>query len=264
MIKICDLNQESIVSSIVDKDKLQNVYLSIDIKMYGLNCKNIETSLLIENEEIVLILYKYYNSLQIFKNIDISEDGVTELCEYVEKGNFEMISGCIDIIEKIVNRLEDKYSMISGCIMKKQTEVKTKSGITRLATKDDCENIAKLICSDKNIGGHYTIDGLTEQLIDRMVNRNCKNVIIEEDREVVSHMGVYADTDDICVLGGLITKKEYQGKGYGKKSLEDLTYFVQKENKIPILYCYDQGLIKWYEKNDWKKITPCAKLEKNR
>lgn len=264
MIKICDSTQENVVSSIVSRDKLQNVYLTIDIKMYGLNCKNIETSLLIENEEIVLILYKYYNSLQIFKNNDISDEGIIELCEYIEKENFEMISGCIDIIEKTINKLQDKYSMTSGCIMKKQTEVKSKSNFTRLATKDDCANIAKLICSDKNIGGHYTIEGLTEQLTDRMVNRNCKNVIIEQDGEVVSHMGVYADTDDICVLGGLITKNEYQGKGYGKNSLDDLTYFVQKENKLPILYCYDEGLIKWYEKNDWKKITSCAKLEKNR
>lgn len=259
MIRKYKQEDKDIVSKIIKNDSLQNVYLYIDTEIYGFEGDNVETYLVLNND-IQLILYKYYNSLQIFQNSNI--DNKEEIIEFIKDNNFDMISGNINIISLLNSELNDIYKMTTGYIFKKEEKISQKSDISQLAIEEDYDDIAKLICSDENIGGHYSITGLKEQLLDRMKYRNCKNLIIKKDNNIIGHAGTYADIDDIAVIGGVITNNNFRGLGYGKQIVDDLTYMIQQERKIPILYCYDNKIIPWYEKQNWNKIISCAKLEK--
>lgn len=262
LINLCNTKDLNDILEIIEKDYFQNVYLYIDIKVYGFNNENIKTYILKKNSKIVLILYKYYDSLQIFQNCDIELDQIKELCSFIKKYKFKMISGNFDLLSKVEAMLNIDYTISKGFILKKRNIINEYSGLSKLADEDDLEEVAKLICSDKNIGGHYTVSNLKKQLLERMRENDCKNLIIKDDDKIISHFGVYANIDELSVLGGLITDENYRNFGYGKTILNDLTYLIQKENKLPIIYCYDKGLINWYEKNGWEKVISCAKLEK--
>ena len=95
-----------------------------------------------------------------------------------------------------------------------------------------------------------------------MLNWNCQNFVLRENGKIVSHMGTYADIDGIAVLGGLVTAPEVRGKGYGKRVLQSLTAQVLKEKKIPVLYCYEQDVMEWYQHLGWIQVYHCAKLER--
>lgn len=262
LINLCNSKDLNNIIEIIEKDIFQNIYLYIDIKVYGFSTENIKTYIFKKNSEIILILYKYYDTLQIFQNYELEKGQIEELCSFIKEHQFKMISGNLDLLSILESTLKKDYTITEGFIMKKSNIVNEFSDLSKIAVESDLENIAELICSDKNIGGHYTITNLKKQLLERMKDNDCKNLIIKVNNKIISHFGVYANIEELSVLGGLITDVNYRNFGYGKTILNDLTYLIQKENKLPIIYCYDEGLIKWYEKNGWEKVVSCAKLEK--
>lgn len=251
------------IDLIIKADILQNPYLYIDLQVYGYCYKDYITTWIVEeSNEIHAILYQYYNTLQVFCLNRLKPEESKEICAYILKNKFVMISGSAEAMEEVFCHAAPYYRKSHGYILAKedcglQKNMKNKAYI---ATEADCHEIAELICSQENIGAHYTIDVLEEQLVDRMKNRGCKNVIIRKDNRIVSHMGVYADGRKIAVLGGLVTHPDYRGAGYGPIVLDNLAGLVISEGKKPILFCYEDKLIKWYRRQGWKIKTECAKL----
>ncbi len=263
MIRECKKNEEADLFEVVFNDKFQNVYLYIDLQTYGFKNKNATTYVLFDSQnKPKTIIYKYYSSFQLFEISDLCFEEVKQLSEFIIKSDVDMISGNRILISSVLQMLKDEYLKYDGYIMTFDEMTKQKSSLSELAKPDDCKEIAELICSDQNIGGHYTIESLCEQLTDRMINWNCKNLVIKENGKIVSHMATYADMNNISVLGGLITSEEHRGKSYGRAVLLDLAISVIEEEKTPVIYCYDEELVKWYLSLDWKIVTECSKLEK--
>ena len=262
MIRLIRPEDEILIKKIIEKDIYQNVYIYIDINTYGFISEAIKTYILQVEDNIKAILYHYYNSLQIFICGKLNFYELSCVAEHIKKYNFKIISGNKKIIKDLYNQLNLSYRINNGYVMKKEKLVKSSSGITEIAKADDYEQIAELVCEDKSIGGHYSIPQLIKQFNERKENYNCKNLIIKNNNKVICHMGVYANSPKIAVLGGLITEKKYRGLGYGMKILNDLTQLVQIENKVPILYCYNKKIINWYKKLGWECLTESYKLEK--
>lgn len=261
MIKNVTKIHENQIKEFIKNDIYQNVYMYIDIELYGFNNQNIETNILINNDKIKLILFQYYNSLQLFKVDQLEKQDIIELVDYIDNKKFVMISGTSEVINKINNGLECNYKKTDGFVFSLKNIKKTNNKIAKLAKDEDYDQIVKLICSDENIGGHYNPDILKEQFIERNKNMNCKNIIIKDNNEIACHAATYANCDLISVIGGVITNKRYRNKGYGKQIVSELAEIIYSEGKIPVLYCYDPIIIEWYMNMGWTKINTSSKLE---
>lgn len=239
----------------------KNPYLYIDAVSFGFRGENIQTHIFYDNGEMAAVIYKYYNSLQICavkENISVSE-----IALFIKERNFDMISGNGMIIRSLEQELMDFYTAHFGSIMIFPKERKEKqTGNAVMACYDDCGEIARLICSDEDIGGHYEPEVLQKQLEERMLHFGCKNVIIKEDEKIVAHAATYADCSDFAIIGGVITSPDCRGKGYGAQVVAFLTEQLLLEGKNPLLYCYEPKTVKWYEKNGWEICTQCGKLER--
>lgn len=260
MIVLATEEKYNLLEQIISKDIFQNVYLYIDTIFYGYNSDKVKTYILERNDEIKIILYHYYNSLQIFQNKPLTDEEINELSDYLLKNNFNMITGNRDLIIKLNEIVNRETSVSFGTIMAQKNMINCYSNKTEFAKQEDCKEIAKLIRTDESIGGHYKVTELEEQLIDRLTTKNCVNLILKE-KNIVAHAATYADCNDISVIGGVITDKNYRGLGYGKIVVNDLTKHIQDNNKTPVLYCYNKNTIKWYESLGWEKVSECAKLE---
>lgn len=260
MIKLVEKEKYELLANIISKDIFQNVYLYIDTQFYGYNSDKVKTFILEVNNEIRVILYHYYNSLQLFQNLPLTKTDLEEISKHLLENDFNMISGNKDLILDIKKIINVDCDVSLGTIMKKETLVNDYSNKTEFASTKDCKEIAELICTDESIGGHYKVDELKEQLIERMTTKNCVNLILK-NKKIVAHAATYADCDSIAVIGGVITDKNCRGLGYGKILVNDLSKFIQDNNKTPVLYCYNDKTIKWYESLGWVKTTECAKLE---
>ena len=262
MLRGFDGSDKDILKRIVCDNKFKNAYLYIDINTYGFINDEIATWIMEENNEICAVLYKYYNSLQLLTLKNLRQNQILEICEHITENGYEMISGECYVLSDIAKKFGDIYDYTTGCTMICDECCNRASGLSVVANENQCGEIAELICSDESIGGHYTVELLSEQLKERMNNYGCRNIIILKDNRIISHMATCAEASDIGVLGGLVTHHEYRGRGYGKMTLNDITLSLLKDNKIPLLYCYKPNLIKWYELQGWKQISKCGKLEK--
>ncbi|WP_252215984.1 hypothetical protein [Clostridium sp. VAP41] len=258
--KYCEMDFLT-VDSAIKKDIFQNVYLYIDSKFYGFSNNNISTYLLCDNNEIKAILYQYYNSLQLFTIRALTEQEILEMCQYIKENNIVMLTGRLDIVREMSVKLKE-FTISEGKIFTSDIVNKINDEDVELANMQDCKEIAKLICSDISIGGHYEIDTLHHQLQERMKNWGCKSMIIKKENKIFAHMATYAECKEISVLGGLVTEQNYRGLGYGRKVLDKLKNSVLNERKTPILYCYDEMLQKWYMNLGWRVVAECGKIEK--
>lgn len=261
MLKKIGNESKNQILNLVMNDIFQNPYLYIDINAYGLDWdKKILTWVLNREDDIISIIYKYYNSLQIFNCKENNEEELLLISKFISDNNFNMISGEIEVISKIGKYLS-KYKLTSGYIMSSKIRDASNNEQVIRAKIGNCCDIARLICSDDNIGSHYKIDDLAAQIQDRMVNRGCRNYIVLKNNSVLCHAGTYAELDDIAIIGGVVTNELFRKKGLASVVLKELTSSLLLENKSPILYCYDQSILQWYQKLGWDIVRSCAKLE---
>lgn len=261
MIRKCCVEDIEYLKGIIKKDIFQNVYLYIDTSTYGFENQDIQTWIISDSEADTVIVYKYYNSLQIFGISDPSDENIREICFLIEKNDSQMLSGSVELIRKI-SCLISEWKKTEGIIMKAGQEAAKVDSEVCKASADECYEIASLICADEGIGGHYSVALLEEQLQDRMKNWHCQNFVLKENGTIVAHMGTYADVEGLAVLGGLVTAPAARGQGYGKRVLQSLTAQVIKEQKVPVLYCYEQNVMDWYRHLGWTQVYKCAKLER--
>ena len=261
MIKRVTKDDEIKIKEYIRKDVYQNVYLYMDFELYGLSNKNVDTYMLITDNCIKVILLKYYNSIQLFKVNEIDNEESEEIVNYVIKNKFDMICGVTELIEKISEKLKSIYRSTDGYIFSNESKINVDKMVSIEATENDFDDIVDLICSNDGIGGHYIPSVLKEQFIDRKNSMDCKNIVIKEDNKIVCHAATYANSKILSVIGGVITRDGYTGKGYGKQIVNELSLMIQLEGKTPILYCYDPKIMDWYMNMGWKKKNTSSKLE---
>ena len=101
MIRKCCVEDIEYLKGIIKKDIFQNVYLYIDTSTYGFENQDIQTWIISDSEADTVIVYKYYNSLQIFGISDPSDENIREICFLIEKNDSQMLSGSVELIRKI-------------------------------------------------------------------------------------------------------------------------------------------------------------------
>lgn len=252
---------EITISNLIHSNALQNPYLSIDASTYGYTTDNISTDILHYGDEINLILYKYYNTLQLMQ-IQTSDDAIIdEVSKYILKNQLKIISGDVSLVKRICNNIDVHSTIKQGVIIDmsglKRVELKT----SIVAGEKYLEEIAELICSEPSMGSQYTVSMLYKQLFERQIEYGCKNRVIIVDNKIASHIATYAENDTVAVISGLVTIPQYRGRGYGKCLLSDLVDDILQERKTPLLYCYEKKVIDWYLSLGGRIVCYCAKAE---
>ncbi len=263
MIQVAKESDKEKLLDIIRANKLENVYLYIDILAYGVSGEVNDTYCIYHESDIVFILYRYYNSLQVYQvGQFIAKEDLLVLHNHVVENQYQMISGNKTVMKELKQLLSSQYALTEGALFYNPNQPSIGRYKTENANVDDYQQIAELIVSDKNIGGHYTVALLKNQLLERRLTKNCRNLVIKQDGKIVSHVATYAETEDLAVIGGVITHENYRGKGYAAALIDGTVGELLNEGKLPVLYCYECGLMKMYKKMGWIHSHDCAKLEK--
>lgn len=262
MIRKFDDKDAIFLKKCFEKDKLQNPYFYIDVHSFGYHSDSVTTYVLENEGYIQCFIYVYFNTVQLYV-VSGTFVNLKELADFILENQFSMISGNSTMIKLLSEMLHDDYNSAYGVIMEyKENHEALDCDNVEWASKSQCGDIASLICSDVNIGSHYDIHNLESQLIERMDLYNCRNIIIRDGQKIISHAATYADEAGIAIIGGVITSNSYRSQGHGKKCVLKLANQLSKENKIPLLYCYDENTVKWYNKMGWSILSDCGKLER--
>ena len=258
MYKIAKAQDVPKLLEYLEQDLKNCLYSYIDLKKFGIENPNL-TVYFDETEEINCTALKYYEGLQLFDGT--GKMNAEETAELIRKLNSHIVSSTVEVIEALYPLLKDSYEMEQGYV----TEMLSLPGgivseEVRPAFREEYDEIAKLICSDEGVGGHYAPEELKEQLITRLDEGFGRNYILKRDGEIIHHAATYAELDNLAVISGVITRDDWRGKGVGTLAVRKLCDDLLKEGKKPCLFYYTKQAEGFYRKIGFEEGTGWAKL----
>ena len=263
MIRVAQKKDKEIILDILRENIVDNIYLYMDILLFGLNNEYITIWINEEKSKINQIILKYYDSYQIYSRISSYDD----IVNLILRDKPSMISGTQNVISEIHKNLNGEYDANYGIVLEQEKVQKTEiRSLPILATLEDMEEIARLICIDKDIGGHYSKDILEKQLSTRFQEGTGRNYIIKKENNIIGHYATYAETPEMAVMGGLIVHPTYRRQGYAKLLHTHLSSVLINEGKRVFLFC-KKDILKMYLSLGSKicakygKLTPKKKGE---
>ena len=241
----------------------QNPYVLIDLQTYGCDGEHVESWIISgEGDAVQAVLYRYYNGIQIVSDPENVELIAPLIVQLISIAKPEMIQVPSFLANYLMDGL-DCYRHSCGFIMSRIDSSQTLmgDGSVTMATSNDFAEIAHLVCSDEEIGQHYSPQLLASQLEERVSVQGCRSMVVRRNGRIVAHMSTYGESSSLAVLGGLKTGHGAL-KGDGSKVLSALAASVCDSGKTPLLYCYIEALWPWYEKLGWKKTSSIVKFER--
>ena len=181
--------------------------------------------------------------------------------ELIKELNSHIVSSTVDVIEKLYPLLSDFYEMEQGYVteMLSMPECEISEDV-RPAEISEYDEIARLICSDEGVGGHYVPEELKEQLLTRLEEGMGRNYVLKRDGDIIHHAANYAELDNLAVISGVITRDDWRGKGVGTLAVRKLCHDLLKEGKKPCLFYYTKQAEMFYKKIGFEEGTGWAKL----
>lgn len=241
-----------------EQDLKNCLYSYIDLKKFGIENPNL-TVYVEERDSICCTALKYYEGLQLFDAQGKMD--VQETAALIRKLNSHIVSSTVDVIEKLYPLLQDFYEMEVGYVTEMVSLPEGDiSPEVRQAETWEYDEIARLICSDEGVGGHYVPEELKEQLLTRLEEGMGRNYILKRDGQIIHHGATYAELDNLAVISGVITREDYRGKGVGTLAVRKLCHDLIKEGKKPYLFYYTEQAEQFYRKLGFEKGTGWAKL----
>ncbi|MGN0375527.1 MAG: hypothetical protein ACI4EN_08515 [Butyrivibrio sp.] len=235
------------------------VYLYIDIFNYGTCTDNMTVWFQEEEDEISLVVMKYYDSFQIYSYEDNFD--VEAVRALIEDYPVSMISGRRGMIEKLAN-ICPEYETAYGAVflMDKYRTIQSPIEIYE-ATEQDTTEIAELICSDSMLGGHYTPENLANQLADRISTHTGRSYIIRDKGKIVAHSATYAEAEGIAVVSGTIIAPEYRNCNYYMLLSNFMLQRLTAEKKKVYTFSLSHKMISYHERFHIR-CGECGKLIK--
>ena len=132
--------------------------------------------------------------------------------------------------------------------------------IYRLASHRDFESIYDLYM-EESANPYLTYDPMSKQDFTSIYNQLLKTetvFVVENEREIIATYRLIPKTDrqaHTIYLGSFTIKKDFQGKGFGKKILEYIKLYASEQHKIRIELTVDinnAGAIALYKKTGFE------------
>lgn len=229
----------------LQKDKKDCIYLYIDIMNYGVCSENMKVWMEEDAEGLSLVVMKYYDSFQVYSHKALCD--TAPIVELLQQFPVSMVSGRRDIIEQLERECAD-YQATYGVVfvMDRYRAMRTDVEVV-LAAEADVLEIAELICSDAEIGGHYTVENLAAQLAERIRTGTGRSYIIRENGAIVAHSATYAEAEGIAVVGGTIIKPECRNGNYYMVLSNYMLQQLAQEEKVAYTFSISDKMMRYHD-----------------
>lgn len=231
MITDCTSDNINQVFDYIGEDYQNCLYTYIDLWKYGLDNENFNVWIQYgEDNEICCIISEYYGGFQLYsKSHDLMAD---ELIGFLKDNEAQGISACKESMDLIESAFSD-YHKTTGIIGKLTELSYPPNNDAYSAPLDEMEEISKIVSKDKNLSKHHSYESIYKQFCERKEDNFGRNFILRDDAtgEIICHAATYAETDNLGVIGGVLTTDKYRGKGYSKGTLSAICDELLSEDK---------------------------------
>ncbi len=244
-----------------EQDLKNCLYSYIDLKKYGLHNPHLRIFVSVRQGRIVAAATEYYKGIQLVSH---GEDlDVGETLELIKRLDTPMINGRRELIELLEPHLQGAFDKEMGFVawMRALKPGADLSGVTR-AGEADCPEIARLICTDEGLGGHYVPEEFSRQLVDRQRESFGRNYVIRREGRIVCHAATYAELDNLAIVSGVIADAACRGQGLAYRTVSRLCKDLLLEGKRPCIFYFKKEAAGLYEKVGFEEGTGWGKLSR--
>ena len=262
MINKCGKEYEIKVLDYIGQDYPKCLYLYLNLKRYGFDSAVTDVYIQRENDSITAVLLKYYTCLHVFSKDNDFNSG--ELGAFVKQNGFSMVyclaSTAIRIYKSLPEEVAERATLTTGWVAKIEKIDKQPEGISVTASKQDFEQIVRLIYDDEDIGKSYKYDMLARQLEERNREGYARNLVIKNGDLVVAHACTNAEIDGIAVVAELLVREDFRRKGYASEIWRELCGQLLLEHKEVYSFYYSEESRALHRKIGFKEVGDWAKI----
>ena len=260
MVQVCKANDIPIIIDYIGNRHYECLYLYLDLVNYGVSCDYVTTWALKSSGQLRAVVLKYKTGMHIFsQDNDFDIDELTQLLLSHSPG---MICSTRSIISLLSAKFLCKsYNIEYGYVGHLNRNKKTGNSLfVEKANKIDFGEIVSLLYQDEGIGASYDKRNLAQQMYERNRQGYTRNLVIKEDNHVISHICTGAELDNIAVVSGLVTDKNYRGKGYASSLIQACCNQLVNEGKEVYSIYYTPTARQTHHKAGFRDLCECGKL----
>ena len=239
-------------------------YMYMDIVGCGIEDSGLGLWLSESDEKINMVCYRYFDCLHTFSKTGCI---IPDLISLINEIDPKVIVGSKTDIDKLKSSLnsseyiyELNYIITADKIMKSDIEVDIK-----MANEDDVPEIASMMMKDQIYYNVYTYDKLCDDLRRRFKDGFGRLFIIRDsDNRLIAANATYAETDELAVIGGLVTDPDMRGKGLGRAITASTWNLIKNEGKQGLAFLLSDNIktINLHKKMGYSFIGESARLIK--
>ncbi len=261
MFKLAGEEQAPKLLAYFEQDLKNCLYGYIDLKKYGIHNPHLHIYYTTREGRLTAVATEYYKGIQLFSYGE--EMDVEETLELIDRLQTPMINAKQELIELLAPHLEKDFEKELGYIAwMKKLKPGADFRLVEEAGEASCLEIARLVCTDEGLGGHYMPEEFSAQLIDRQREGFGRNYVIRRDGEIVSHAGTYAEIENLAIVSGVITREDCRGLGMGYQVVSKLCCDLLTEGKRPCVFYFKKEAAGLYAKVGFEEGTGWGKLSR--
>lgn len=249
----------------IGDDRLLCFYLYMDMIECGIDNQGLGLWLSEMNSEIEGVFYRYYDCLHCFsrKTIDINDalNVINEINPKVIVSSEENINAMIDVLDRNRYTYELNHIITVDSFLEENDAYEVCQ-----AKNEDVPSIAKMMMQDVIYSSVYSYSKLCDDLSRRLNDGFGRLFVIRNEcDEIVCANATYAETEDLAVIGGLVTSVEARGRGLGGAITANTWNRIRREGKTGLAFLLDgnANTISLHKKMGYRFIGSSARLIMN-
>lgn len=260
-MKHCNESDIKTALDFIYEDRLLNFYMYMDIEECGITDEGLDMWFFEDDNELKAVAYQYYDCIHIYSKELFCTD---ELIALLEERKPKVIASSIENIDEILKHLEGDFLYESNHIITADKELHARESFDiKPAVETDIPDIASLMLKADIYSDVYEYDKLVSDLTRRFKDGFGRMFVIRDDEgKLIATNATNAETDELAVIGGLVTDPSMRGKGLGSSITASTWNLVRREGKtgLAFLITTNEKTISVHKKLGFKFIGYNARI----
>lgn len=241
ILKKCESDDIQRALDYIGDDKLKCFYLYMDVIECGIEDEGLGLWISECENEIRAVMYQYYDCLHLFSR---DKCPVRDVLTVIDEINPKVIVSSESNIGMLKQTLDmDLYTYELNHIITTDVMMKENPDIKIMEAVDgDVPEIAEMMMKDSIYNEVYTYEKLCSDLTRRLEAGFGRLFIIrDENGRLVCADATNAETEDLAVIGGLVTDPEMRGRGLGAAMTAKVWNQILLEGKRGLAFLLDDN-----------------------
>lgn len=238
-------------------------YFYCNLCRYGNDASNINVKLWVDIQDGIIngAYLLYYDCLHfITKNTDYPIKSFLSMKEELNP-KVLMVQGTF--AQRVADTIKEQYTAEYNHVIKllfKQEGNHT--GHVELARYEDLEAISDTLIQDSEYHAVYDKTVLLSQLRSRFTDGYGRCFVIRDGGTIACAYCIYGETDNLAMLGGLITHPDYRRRGYSSQITNYALELLHQEGKVCVGFVniHNEPSLKFHKKLGVKMIGLLCKF----